>query len=243
MSSRRRSNRSRRRYAASMRSLLTWAKASSETSGGVSVHPAAQSRKLDRTPCGTASISSAQERRHRRTAQSTSGRRRKNDTAAIGQLPSVVEHLDRTIRQRHPNRALVADLLPSRVAHLAGASGGEHQKLEREHGSSVCPGAPQPHERRSHVRVWQCALVLLDPPFLGSAAEMASPAGLSARNPCARALFVTAPMRCRTRRRSPLDRPDRQQEGHDVGRGDGAHGFGTDPGQRIGAKTCAPLFF
>ena len=34
---------------------------------------------------------------------------------------------------------------------------------------------------------------------LGSAAEMASPAGLSSRHPCATAHFITAPMRWGTR--------------------------------------------
>ncbi|MCE2425695.1 MAG: hypothetical protein J4F45_11470 [Pseudomonadales bacterium] len=33
----------------------------------------------------------------------------------------------------------------------------------------------------------------------GNAAEIASPAGLSARRPCATAHFITAPMRCLTR--------------------------------------------
>ena len=36
--------------------------------------------------------------------------------------------------------------------------------------------------------------------FFGNAADTASPAGLSSRYPCATAHFMTAPMRCRTRR-------------------------------------------
>ena len=46
----------RRDYAASTRSLLTCASESSHTSRGASVHSAAQSRKLERKPCATASI-------------------------------------------------------------------------------------------------------------------------------------------------------------------------------------------
>ena len=56
MSARRRSNRSVRRYAASMAFVFTCASASSQTSRGASEHSAAQSRKLDRNPCGTAPI-------------------------------------------------------------------------------------------------------------------------------------------------------------------------------------------
>ena len=59
MSSRRRSNRSLRRYAASTRFLLTCARASSQTSRGASEHSAAQSRKLERKPCGTAPMPSS----------------------------------------------------------------------------------------------------------------------------------------------------------------------------------------
>ena len=50
MSSRRRSNRSVRRWAASTRSGFTCARASSQTSRGASEHSAVQSRKLDRKP-------------------------------------------------------------------------------------------------------------------------------------------------------------------------------------------------
>ena len=56
---RRRSKRSVLRYAAFTRLEFTCAKASSQTSRGTSVHSAAQSRKDDRKPCGTASISSS----------------------------------------------------------------------------------------------------------------------------------------------------------------------------------------
>ena len=45
----------------------------------------------------------------------------------------------------------------------------------------------------------QRALVLLTAACFGSAAETASPAGLSMRGPSAMARFITAPMRCRTR--------------------------------------------
>ena len=44
------------------------------------------------------------------------------------------------------------------------------------------------------ARWWRCTAAVL-----GSAAEIASPAGLSGRSPCATAHFITAPMRCRTR--------------------------------------------
>ena len=51
---RRRSNRSERRYAASTRSELRWAREASAAEQGVSVHSSTQFRQLDRNPCGTA---------------------------------------------------------------------------------------------------------------------------------------------------------------------------------------------
>ena len=59
MSARRRSNRSVRRWAASMAFVFTWASANWHTSRGAFEHSAAQSRELERKPCGPAPIPSS----------------------------------------------------------------------------------------------------------------------------------------------------------------------------------------
>ena len=94
MSSRRRSNGLLRRWATATRSRLTCASASSHSSRGACMHSAAQSRKLDRKPCGPApTCSSGAERPWRGVSAAT---RSATGTRCPRRGPGVVEHGEHT---------------------------------------------------------------------------------------------------------------------------------------------------
>ena len=175
MSLRRRSNRSLRRYAASTRSLLTCASASSQTSRGVSVlrrpvpeaGPEAVRHGVD--------VQGAHQVAHGAMGLRHPGRRREHRAGAVGQLrPRRVEHAERPVRQRHPVRAarlhmlgghgphagVEVDVRPARAADLAGAGRGEHQELEGERGAPVGVAAAHLRQRGAHLGVRQRPAVL-----------------------------------------------------------------------------------
>ena len=150
--------------------VFTCASASSHTSRRASEHSAAQSRKLDRNPWGTAPIPRSRTSFEIATSESGPPRAEGNHHhRAIGERLRLLEHRQRPPGQRnpvlpprlHPLRwnapfpTLKVHLLPQRAAHLPAPARRQHQELERQHGRGIRPGHPHRLDRPTHLRIRQ----------------------------------------------------------------------------------------
>ena len=168
MSARRRSNRSVRRYAASMAFVFTWANANSHTSRGASEHSAAQSRKLDRKPCGTAPIPRSRTSFAIASLESSPPRAEGNtgpepSDSSLASRSTARAPVDSGTRCSRPvfirsggmrhSRASRSHLLPPRAPHLAAPARRQHQELERQHGRGIRTGATHLLQNSGDLRI------------------------------------------------------------------------------------------
>ena len=175
---------------------------------------------------GSSSPAPRRRRSSRRTAYRRSSRRWRTSSCAptgassqrkscVGDLPRLVEDGHRAPGQWHPVLELrlhtrrrhspggrgVVHLVPARPAGLARAAGCEHEELEGERRGPVGTGCAHPCKSFADPRVRERLLVLAAHAVPGQrGGDGVARRVVLAVALCATAHFMTAPIRCRTRR-------------------------------------------